>query len=347
MNLRPRLFSAGLELTLACPCRCETCGSSAGRPRRDELATAELHSVIRDLRDLGCRRVTFLGGEPLERPDWPELAAEGRRLDLSVDLITSGLGVDRACAREMRRLGLASVTVSVDGTAEVHDKQRRVEGAHEKAMAAIRFLDEEGLRVGVTSQVNTETLPTLEALAPRLEEAGAIGWQLQLTMPAGRAVGRADLTAEAGIMPALYTALRRLVRRRGLRPFITDNIGYMTPDDPVLRTPPGVPERCWMGCFAGLRTVGITSVGGVKGCLSLPDSLLEGSVRQEPLAVIWNDPARFSYNRAFDPSCLGGPCSDCQFGEVCRGGCTAMAMAVHGKPGISTHCLRGDRHRMV
>lgn len=343
MNLRPRLFSAGIELTLACPCRCETCGSSAGLPRKDELTTAELGSVLAGLRDLGCSRVTFLGGEPLERPDWPELAAEGLRLGLVVDLITAGLGVDAACAREMRRLGLTSVTVSVDGTAGVHDKQRRVKGAWEKALAAIRFLDAQGLRVGVTTQVNMETLPTLETLAPVLEEAGAMGWQLQLTMPSGRAVGRADLTVKPRIMPALYDTLRRLVRRRGLRPFITDNIGYMTTDDPVLRTPPGMPERCWMGCFAGLRTVGITSVGGVKGCLALPDSLLEGNVRHESLGRIWNDPARFSYNRAFEPSRLGGQCASCVYGELCRGGCTALAMAVHGKPNLSTHCRRGDR----
>jgi radical SAM protein with 4Fe4S-binding SPASM domain len=121
---------------------------------------------------------------------------------------------------------------------------------------------------------------------------------------------------------------------------VTDNIGYLTADDPRLRTPAGVPARCWMGCFAGLRAVALTSDGGVKGCLALPDGFREGNVRREPLERIWGDPARFAYNRAFDPARLSGACASCRLGPVCRGGCTALALAVHGVPNRSVHCLR-------
>jgi radical SAM protein with 4Fe4S-binding SPASM domain len=335
-----RLFTAGLETTLACPCRCETCGSSAGRPRDDELTTDEWRSAIADLAALGCQRATLLGGEPLVRPDWPDIAHKCVAVGIDTDLITSGIGVDVHAAALMNDIGLASVTVSVDGTREVHDSQRKVPGCFDQALEAIRLLDLAGLRVGVTSQVNAETLPTLEALAPLLQDAGAIGWQLQLTLPVGRALDRSEIVLEPGLMPEVHATIRRLVARRGLRPFITDNIGYLTKDDPLLRTPPGAPIRVWLGCFAGLRTIGITSDGRVKGCLSLPDSCVEGSVRDEPLARIWNDPDRFAYNRSYDPSCLSGECADCVYARVCRGGCTAMAMIVHGRQGVSTHCLR-------
>ena len=335
-----KLFTAGLETTLACPCRCETCGSSAGRPRDDELGTSEWMSVIADLAALGCQRVTLMGGEPLSRHDWPDLAHKAVASGMDTDLITSGLDVDVDTAALLNDIGLASVTVSVDGTREVHDAQRKVPGCFDQALRAIRLLDMAGLRVGVTSQVNSETLPTLEALAPLLQDSGAIGWQLQLTLPSGRAEHRSDLVVEPDLVPGVHDVVRRLVGRRGLRPFITDNIGYLTRDDPVLRTPPNAPIRVWLGCFAGLRTVGITSDGGVKGCLALPDSCIEGSVREEPLARIWNDPDRFSYNRSYDPSRLSGACADCVYAKVCRGGCTATAMTVHGRQGVSTHCFR-------
>ena len=130
------------------------------------------------------------------------------------------------------------------------------------------------------------------------------------------------------------------LHRRGLRPFVTDNIGWMTADDPALRTQQRGPERCWLGCFAGLRSVGITSDGGVKGGLALPDAYIEANVRERALAEIWRDPARFAWNRGFDRTGLGGACAECRFGAVCRGGCTSLAVAVHGKPGIATHCLR-------
>lgn len=281
-----------------------------------------------------------MGGEPLSRPDWPDLARAAVASGLDTDLVTSGIGVDRPAAELMHAIGLVSVTVSVDGTRDVHDAQRRLPGCFDQAVSAIRILDETGLRVGVTSQLNRETLPTLEALAPVLEEAGALGWQVQLTLPTGRAEGRVDLLPAPDLMPEAHRTLARLAARRGLRPFITDNIGYLTRDDPALRTPAGAPERCWLGCFAGLRTVGVTSDGSVKGCLALPDSLIEGNVRSEPLERIWGDPSRFPYNRAFDPSTLSGPCAECIYGKVCRGGCTATAVAWSGKPGVSTHCFR-------
>ena len=335
-----KLNVAGLELTLACPCRCETCGSNAGKPRENELDTTEWLGVVNALADLGCKRLSLLGGEPLLRPDWAEIGKAATDRDMWVDMITSGMGLDEKCVEKVRDAGFVSITVSVDGTQQVHDTQRKVNGSYGQAMEAIRLLDRAGVRVGVTTQVNADTLPELEALAPELESAGAMGWQLQLTLPAGRAEGRHDLVLAPERMADLYATVGRLVKRRGLRPFITDNIGYLTSDDPVLRTPPSAPPRCWLGCFAGLRAIGITSSGDVKGCLALPDSCIEGNVREEPLERVWNDSNRFSYNRAFKLSNLGGPCAGCVYGDVCRGGCTAMAMAVHGKPSVSTHCFR-------
>jgi radical SAM protein with 4Fe4S-binding SPASM domain len=335
-----KLFVAGLELTLACPCRCETCGSAGGKPRPDELTTTEWLSVIHDLAELGCQRLAFLGGEPLYRNDWPLLAARAIELDLQVEMITSGIGVDIDTARLIYDTGLASVTVSVDGIREVHDKLRGVNGGFDLAISAIELLDRVGMRVGVTTQINQATLPTLDALASQLQVSGAIGWQLQLTIPYGRARGRNDLAVSPELMPEVYSTIRRLVRRGGLRPFITDNIGYFSDDDPQLRTPPRTPDRCWLGCFAGLRNIGITSNGSVKGCLALPDSMIESNVRQESLSRIWNDPNRFAYNRLFDPTTLSGECAKCPYGLICRGGCTAVAVTLHQKPGISTHCLR-------
>jgi radical SAM protein with 4Fe4S-binding SPASM domain len=259
---------------------------------------------------------------------------------MDADLITSGIGVSEATVTALAQAGITDVTVSVDGTAPAHDRQRRVRGGYTQALAAIRLLDGAGLRVGVTTQVNALTLGTLEALAPELQEAGTLAWQLQLTLPQGRAADQLGLVLGSERMPELYQLLGKLCRRPGLRPFITDNLGYFTPDDALLRGTPGLPGRCWFGCTAGLRTVGVMSDGSVKGCLALPDRLVEGNLRAEPLERIWLDPGRFAYSRAFDPSSLVGHCSECSHRHVCRGGCTATSLAFHQRTGISHHCFR-------
>jgi radical SAM protein with 4Fe4S-binding SPASM domain len=335
-----KLFAAGLELTTACCCRCDTCGSAAGSPRPQELSTAEWQEQVRALARLGCQRLSLLGGEPLLYPGWLAIAELATGLGLIVDLITCGLGIDEVTLEALSSGAFASITLSIDGTEAVHDRLRRTPGGYAEALRAITRLDRAGMKVGVTTQVNQSTLPTLLELAPELQEAGAMGWQLQLTMPSGRARQHRDLVLRPADMPRVHEALRQLVARRGLRPFITDNIGYLTRDDPILRTPPMHPPRTYCGCFAGLRAIGITSDGGVKGCLALPDELVEGNVRQQPLEEIWLDEGKFSYNRAFDPASLSASCAACAYAQVCRGGCTAMSLAAAERPNQGTYCFR-------
>jgi radical SAM protein with 4Fe4S-binding SPASM domain len=338
-GVRPVPRFAGLELTLRCPYRCETCGSAAGERRDAELTTREWETVLTALGELGCERVTFLGGEPLTHPDWPSLAAVARSRGLQVDMVTSGAGLTPAVATTMARLGFDSVTVSIDGTESVHDQQRQSAGAFARALAAVQTLRERGLAVGVTTQLNSATLPTLEPLAAQLEAAGVLGWQVQHTLPTGRAQ-TTDLTFAAAQIPDVLGKLRELHGRRGLRPHLTDSVGYLTPDDVMLRTPHGMPPRAWAGCWAGIWGIGITSDGNVKGCLSIPDPFFEGNVREEALAEIWRDPDRFAYTRGFSPDRLYGACADCAYGRLCRAGCTALQLSVHGRLGTSVHCFR-------
>jgi radical SAM protein with 4Fe4S-binding SPASM domain len=339
MKPSPAPFVAALELTLRCPCRCQTCGSHAGAPRARELDHDEWLGVIGSLADLGCRRITLMGGEPLLYQRWVDLVRAGRARDMLVDLISCGQGLDENVALAMRDCGLHSVTISIDGLANTHDAQRRVSGCFEQALRAIRFVDQAGLKVGVTSQVNQGNLSELEFLAPILEDAGVLGWQLQLTLPLGRAEEHRYLITPPAMMPELLRVLRRLARRAGLRPHLTDNIGYGTDDDIALRTIQGGFPRPWLGCRAGLDALGVTSDGRVKGCLALPDICTEGNVRDESLSTMWNDPNRFGYNRNYTPAQLSGACADCEQAQRCRGGCTATAYAMHGRPGISTHCF--------
>ena len=83
--------------------------------------------------------------------------------------------------------------------------------------------------------------------------------------------------------------------------------------------------------------LGIASDGGVRGCLSLPEEFTEDNIRNRPLAEIWKDPDLFSYNRKGHP--LYGDCVDCTYANVCRGGCSSFAYALHGRFGEMKHCF--------
>jgi radical SAM protein with 4Fe4S-binding SPASM domain len=289
---------------------------------------------------LGVKRLCLLGGEPFLFDGWQAIAEAASTLGLAVDFVSCGIGISEQTISGLLAARVHWVTISVDGTEAVHEQSRRVPGGYREALEAIRKLDDAGLKVGVTTQLNRRTLSTLPALAGELQDAGAFGWQLQLTLPTGRAKERPEVLLAPEDMPDVFSKIRALRKRVGLSPHITDDIGYMTFDDPQLRTPSMCPERCFCGCLAGLRTVGITSFGDVKGCLSLPDELVEGNVRDESLEAIWGDPNRFSYNRSYDESSLSKRCQTCELSRACRGGCTSVSVAATGKPNQGTFCVR-------
>jgi len=329
------------ELTLACNARCVHCGSNAGKPRGDELDTAEALALIAELAGLGCKSITFSGGEPLLRPDWPELARAVRAAGLTLEMISNGLCVAEQ-ADAVAGCGFSAVTFSIDGPADVHDFLRGVEGSLARALEGARALRERGLRIGAVTQINHRNLGRLDETLDLLAANGFAGWQLQLTMPHGRARdgARGALCLRPDELPALE---RKLVALQARAPFFVqaaDNIGYMSRHEPRLRTGRSLWERCWAGCQAGIEVVGITSDGTVRGCLSLPTGVAdEGNLRVRGLGSLWNDPLAFSYNRAFSTKDLGPGCRACAFGEICRGGCQSLAWATTGRFHHNAHCI--------
>jgi radical SAM protein with 4Fe4S-binding SPASM domain len=196
------------------------------------------------------------------------------------------------------------------------------------------------VRLGAATQVNRRNLELLDRIHDLLVEHRFAGWQVQLTMPHGRAAARRDeLCLRPQHLPRLERALLAIKARSDLFVQAADNLGYMSRSEPVLRS--GRPGRTavYNGCQAGLRIVGITSTGDVRGCLSMPPTFDEGSIKERPFAEIWADPQAFAYNRRFAVADLEEPCRGCAFAKVCRAGCRSMAAAATGSIGANPFCL--------
>ncbi|MBW2276010.1 MAG: radical SAM protein [Deltaproteobacteria bacterium] len=327
------------EVTLACDARCIHCGSTAGRARANELDLKDALHLFDDLADLGCESVTLSGGEPLERPDWPDLVAGVRERGMRAELITNGLQV-AAQADRIAAAGFFAVTFSVDGPPEVHDRLRGVPGAFERVVAGAAALVDRGVRIGAATQINRQNLPLLDRIHDLLVEHRFEGWQVQLTMPHGRAAALVDeLCLKPVDLLPLESALLAIKSRTDLFVQAADNIGYMGRSEPVLRA--GRPGRAavYGGCQAGMQVVGLTSDGAVRGCLSMPPSFDEGNIKQRPFTEIWNDPEAFAYNRGFATADLDQPCRDCAFAKFCRAGCHSMAVAATGSICSNPYCL--------
>jgi radical SAM protein with 4Fe4S-binding SPASM domain len=348
------------EITLACNLRCTHCGSRAGAPRKDELTTAECVSLIEQLHDLGTREITLIGGEAYLRRDWLTLVRAIANRGMLCGLQTGGRALTPKKIRDAAEAGLKSAGVSIDGLPDVHDRLRGVRGSFATALAALRNFREHGLSATVNTQINTLNVAQLRELMQVIIEAGATGWQVQLTVPMGQAADRPDLILQPYRLLELMPLLAELFvegQRHGLRLLPGNNIGYFGPYEAFWRSITGEIEF-YGGCNAGRTGLGIEADGSIKGCPSLPtNAYVGGNVRTAPLRDIWERSREIAFTRNADDNRarLWGFCGTCYYGDFCQAGCNWTTHVLSGRPGNNPFCHyralklaeRGWRERIV
>jgi radical SAM protein with 4Fe4S-binding SPASM domain len=337
------------ELTLGCTLRCRHCGSSAGRPRAQELSTAQCLDVVAQLHELGCELVTLSGGEPTLRGDWDLIARMIAARGMKVNLVTCGVYRSADAAGEIARraaaAGLCNVGVSLDGTHATHEAIRGRD-TFPTVLASIDEFVRAGVPVTAMTTLSRHNVDELDAIRRIAMVAGASAWRLQLAKPMGKLAEHDDWLIPPRRLLDVIPWLARMKRQGPITIGVGDSIGYYGPDDEVLRGRGwrGDAQR-WQGCQAGMQAIGIEADGGVKGCLSLqprepgPDPFREASLAEESLDEIWHRPGIFAYNRDFSVGQLRGACRHCAHSAVCRGGARCVAAAVTGGFGEDPYCF--------
>jgi MoaA/NifB/PqqE/SkfB family radical SAM enzyme len=174
LGWRPR--TCVWELTLGCTLRCRHCGSGAGRPRAQELSTAQCLDVVAQLHELGCELITLYGGEPTLRDDWDIIARMIAARGMKVNLVTCGVYPRPRAAGEIARraaaAGLCNVGVSLDGTHATHEAIR-VRGTFPTVLAGIDELVRAGVPVTVMTTLSRHNVDELDAIRRIALVAGA------------------------------------------------------------------------------------------------------------------------------------------------------------------------------
>ena len=332
------LRSCVWEITLACCFSCNYCGSKAGCARENELTTDECLNIAKQLSDIGCRRVSLIGGEVFMRPDWPSIAKELTSRNVKVSIITNGYLFSEKLLNDIRNCSIESIAVSLDGPEAVHDRFRQ-KGSFKRAIEAIDVLSRNDIPVSVISTLHSENVSHLDEMYDILRQKEIFAWQLQACSPMGNAVREG-----VDYRFSMSEVIRFVEEHKDSAPFalgIADNIGYFTDSEGSLRGRANAP---FTGCRAGLRSIGIDSVGNVRGCESMyAEEFVEGNLREKTLREIWENPNGFAYNRRFHPALLTGKCATCERATRCAGGCRSYNYFVHGKLYESPFCARNER----
>lgn len=354
------------EVTLRCDQPCEHCGSRAGKARDHELSTRECLDVAENLAQLGCREVVLVGGEAYLRPDIETIIRALCEHGIRAVMQSGGRGLTKQGRLEaLMAAGLKQIGISIDGPPEIHDRLRGNQGSYAAALAAIKRAQELGLPVSANSQVNRLNYERLEELAKTLQDHGVLAWQLNLTVPMGKAADRPDWLLPPHAILDVVRTLAQIQVQAAQSPLasghifdvtLSNTLGYFRPYEGILRSRPGSPEAVWGGCVAGQTAIGIEADGTIKGCPSLPTGpYAGGNVRDQGIKAVWNEAPELSFNRNKSTDHLWGRCKDCYYAEQCRGGCSWVAHTTLGSRGNNPYCYhraetlaaQGLRERLV
>ena len=326
------------EVTLKCNMRCIHCGSAAGKARKNELTVKEGLKIADDLLDLGCRQISFIGGEVFLYKGWEELAQKLSEGGAVVNIITNGFLLGDDQISQIKHAQLVNVCISVDGMEENHNKIRNVKTAFKKVLKGFDRLRKEDIPIGVVTSLLDFNVYDLESLYTLLVDNKVRVWQLQIATPMGSMAEQKGFILDPAKVPQITTFIKDKRDEQEIIVYAGDNIGYYDENEIYIRGRPGT-IGAWQGCQAGLRVIGIDSVGNVKGCESIyTDEFIEGNLREESLEEIWCKEGNFAYNREFDVSMLTGACAGCDKGELCRGGCRGSCYFTTGSLYENAYC---------
>lgn len=163
-----------MYLTNRCPLRCRMC-TLATDPTKRTMRLQVFEEAVSALGTMGCLYISIAGGEPFVVDNVTSYLRAAKRHIPVVHVVTSGYVVDRPLAREISRIGVDSVAVSLDGFEHTHDSVRGVTGAYARAIRALKLLKEEAPRVELTvnSVVMPENVAELKDLVGQSERLGA------------------------------------------------------------------------------------------------------------------------------------------------------------------------------
>ncbi len=333
------------NLIRRCNLTCKHCYSiSADTDFPGELSTAEVYQVMDDLKSFHVPVLILSGGEPLMRPDIFDISRRAKQMGFYVGLSTNGTLIDESNIERIAGIGYDYVGISIDGLRATHDRFRRLEGAYDASMHAIRLCHARGIKVGMRFTMTQDNAAELPELLNLMEVEGIDKFYLSHLNYAGRGnINRKDdviLKTTRWAMDLLFDKCWDYTQRGLHKEFVTGNndadgvylLFWVRKHFPHLEDPMRAKLAQWGGNSSGVNIANIDNLGNVH-----PDTFWWhyslGSVKERPFSQIWQDVSDpLMAGLKASPRTIKGRCGACQYFDVCGGNTRVRAHQLTSDP---------------
>jgi len=305
-----------LEITRKCNLNCLHCGSDCKSENKiAELTTESWIKIIDYMVDKYSDELTFVitGGEPLVHPDLLKIVAHIKKRNRRWGMVSNALILTNEKFNELTAAGLYSITASLDGLEEAHNKLRNNPNSYKKVLGALDMIGKSNLKFkDVVTCVYPDNLDQLDAIAEILLEKGITSWRLFRIFPSGRAYNNPVtlLTHEQTWQKLNWIKENRnRFMEKGLRismsceGFIPFDLDKQVRDEPFF-------------CRAGINIASILADGNITGCSNNDETFYVGNIMKDDFSYVWEH--NFNKFRIKDWLC-NTVCNDCDHLNSCNG----------------------------
>jgi len=310
------------ELTYRCPLQCPYCSNPLDFANfSNELTTTQWIDVLQQARQLGAAQLGFSGGEPLVRNDLEALVKEGRDLGFYSNLITSGVGMDEARVKDLKKAGLDHIQISFQAsTAELNNMLAGSNKAFDQKIAMAQAVKKHGYPMVLNFVIHRHNIDEVGKMLQLAEQLEADYVELANTQYYGWALLNRDqlLPSTQQIKQAEQATneFRKTTKRKDMKVY------FVVPDYFEDR-----PKPCMGGW--GSIFMSIAPDGAALPCHSARVLPMEfPNVTQIPLEDIWYQSNAFNAYRGDD--WMQSPCSTCPEKTKDFGGCRCQAYLLTG-----------------
>jgi len=333
------------NLIRRCNLTCKHCYAISGNVDfPGELSTAEVFTVMDDLKSFRVPVLILSGGEPLLRNDVFEVSHRAKAMGFYVGLSSNGTLITDRNIGAIAAVDYNYVGISLDGIGATHDAFRRRQGAYDEALAGLRLCRDRKLKTGMRFTMTMDNAAEFPKLLELMDEEGIDKFYLSHLVYAGRGnKNRGDDAQHAftrRMMNVLFDRAWAAARTGEHKEFVTGNNdadgAYL-----LMWVRERFPEKEahmrgklaeWGGNASGVNIANIDNLGNVH-----PDTMwwhhTIGNVRQRPFSEIWpdsGDPVMAGLKQR--PRPIEGRCGQCQYFDICGGNTRVRAQQLTGNP---------------
>jgi MoaA/NifB/PqqE/SkfB family radical SAM enzyme len=302
--------SVNLATTYYCNSRCTMC-SIWELYRRDrsraaaELSLEDIRAIFSSRRFLGLQAIALTGGEPFLRRDLVEMAGyfltrhPGAAIVIPTDSVSPKLtlrSVERIVDRYAPGRDRFSITVSLDGLRDMHNRQRGLD-CFDNALEVIEGLG--ALEVSVQVSYTITPLNSGDILATyRLARERGASFSVQFGQSSthyygDRSVARSPWSADE--LRRVQAQIAQIADDRwaelGTKSRLTDTTDYFLRRMVDYQSSP----RRIFTCYSGTHSVFIDPYGDVYPCLMLDRKL--GNAKRDGFDAVWDGPEAAAVRR--------------------------------------------------